>query len=359
VDGTLTVSVADAPLFGRSSSLLTGWPGEELTTTVADFLDLAPDAAVNGGPLPVEDYEATIDWGDGTQSPGTVQPPASAGQPYQVLGSHSYVSSGYYPVEVLIHDRGGSATVVVDSSAFIGGTATTPDYPAFASLRDNDPERRDLTTAGDVSLAANTGSLRLSQPLDFDLSPGTSVGGNPALVYNSDSAGAHPVLQVDVYVPPPFRLAQFTATLIWEGQQQAPLSYGVAGLSANGHYLLQVPLVFPIITSGLYDYQVHVDISDGQGGHLQADDLYDPAVAVAAQVNSPLGAGWGLAGMSRLVLDPSGAVLRVLGSGDARLFRPDPAASDGSLINPEDYGLGLLAARPRAGRAGGDPDAQR
>ncbi len=42
--------------------------------------------------------------------------------------------------------------------------------------------------------ASSTGGLRLVHPLDFDRSPGTSVGGDPVLFYNSETVHVRPVV---------------------------------------------------------------------------------------------------------------------------------------------------------------------
>src|SRR5260370_35774584 len=49
---------------------------------------------------------------------------------------------------------------------------------------------------GQAQVALNTGDLHLSQALDFDLSPGTSVGRSPALAYNSGTVDEGPQVQL-------------------------------------------------------------------------------------------------------------------------------------------------------------------
>src|SRR4051794_11384160 len=48
---------------------------------------------------------------------------------------------------------------------------------------------------GPENASTNTGAVWLSVGLDFDLSPGTAVGGDPALVYNSDTVQPRPVVE--------------------------------------------------------------------------------------------------------------------------------------------------------------------
>jgi IPT/TIG domain len=103
--GTSSASVADAPLHaqGRNISGAVGVAGPWLAAT---FNDADP-----GGTL--ADYQATIHWGDGTSSPGTLNGNGS------VTGTHAYARTGTYPVTTTVSDTGG-ATVTAASHASIG-----------------------------------------------------------------------------------------------------------------------------------------------------------------------------------------------------------------------------------------------
>jgi hypothetical protein len=56
---------------------------------------------------PVSDFTGLIDWGDGTQTPGTI----IAGSPgvFSLEGSHTYAGGGNFPVLIGINDIGGSS----------------------------------------------------------------------------------------------------------------------------------------------------------------------------------------------------------------------------------------------------------
>jgi len=69
---------------------------------------------------PLSDFSATINWGDGTTSAGTVI--AQNGGGFAVTGPHTYAEEGSYQVGVTINDIGGSATTAVS-------TATVADAP--------------------------------------------------------------------------------------------------------------------------------------------------------------------------------------------------------------------------------------
>jgi len=50
----------------------------------------------------------------------------------------------------------------------------------------------------DGDAAGQLGNEQLLHPLDLDRSPGTSQGGSPAFVYNSDSVSVQPIVQVSL-----------------------------------------------------------------------------------------------------------------------------------------------------------------
>jgi len=70
-------------------------------------------ASVPAGPGPSMQFSATIDWGDGATSAGSV---ALAGGTYTVSGSHTYADERVYPVSVAISGDGLSATVTTQAT---------------------------------------------------------------------------------------------------------------------------------------------------------------------------------------------------------------------------------------------------
>jgi len=106
---TDTVVVEDAPL-SATALPLHGQPGNTLSNVaVATFSDADPAGTVG-------DYTATIDWGDGTTSTGTV---AAQGAGFVVTASHAFAALGNPLVKVAIADTGG-ASASVAASALIG-----------------------------------------------------------------------------------------------------------------------------------------------------------------------------------------------------------------------------------------------
>lgn len=120
-----TVTIVDAPLSATGGATLTGVVGQVLTGTVATFFDA-------GGldlPLP-SGYLASIDWGDGTTSLGTISGPDSK-EMFTVTGSHTYTyqGSGQFTVSVTIitlTDQAAPAVTVTD-------TANIPDFALIAT----------------------------------------------------------------------------------------------------------------------------------------------------------------------------------------------------------------------------------
>ena len=124
-----SVPVADAPL-----TLACGTPSVSLQAfsgTVAALHDGDPAA-------PLSDFTATVDWGDGSSSSGTVS--GSSGD-YLVAGSHTYASTGYFPVKVHVDDVGGSTadaspcTVLVFAFAPGGGSFVVGNGSSAAQQR--------------------------------------------------------------------------------------------------------------------------------------------------------------------------------------------------------------------------------
>jgi hypothetical protein len=94
-----TATIGDAALAATGASL-TGTEGAALNgVTVATFTDANTGAAAS-------DFTATIAWGDGQQTSGTVV--ADVNGSFSVDGSHTYADEGSYAVGVAIRDDGGS-----------------------------------------------------------------------------------------------------------------------------------------------------------------------------------------------------------------------------------------------------------
>ena len=108
----------------------TGVEGAPLNATLANFTD--PDPA--GTPA---EYEATIDWGDGTPpTAGTILQPGGPGTEFSVTGTHVYGEEGLYGPSVTITDVGDAFnTATTHSTATVGDAVLSA-----AGLRPTSPQ---------------------------------------------------------------------------------------------------------------------------------------------------------------------------------------------------------------------------
>lgn len=124
---TSSATVSDAPLSaagGAGGNSLPSFSG-----TTATFTDGNPGATV-------ADFTASIDWGDGNTSSGTV---SASGGGFAVDGTHGYAATGPYTVTTTITDDGGSTAtasmrLLVYAFAPGGGAFVVGDGSATGSV---------------------------------------------------------------------------------------------------------------------------------------------------------------------------------------------------------------------------------
>jgi phospholipase C len=119
---TSSALVADAALLA-STATVTPTVGQAFTGVIAAFRDPGTDGTVN-------DYSATITWGDGQSSTGTIQSDGNGG--FNVVGSNTYAATGNHTVAVAISDVGGS-TATVGSTANVVSAAASFGITGFPS----------------------------------------------------------------------------------------------------------------------------------------------------------------------------------------------------------------------------------
>ena len=112
-------NVADAPL--SATGLIHG-AAQNATFfgSVAKFTDANPLATAS-------DFKATINWGDGQTSSGTIEPDSNGG--FIVLGTHVYAQAATESTSVGIADKGGNTTTAQGMIS----VSTTPDAALIAS----------------------------------------------------------------------------------------------------------------------------------------------------------------------------------------------------------------------------------
>lgn len=119
VDNTATV--LESPIAGTGLPVM----GIEMTNSTM------PVATFNAGQEPVSSFTASIDWGEGVATPGTITA-LSSGQ-FQVSGTYAYLDEGSYPIAVTVTEAGepSSATVIRTTATIDEGPPST-DSPGIA-----------------------------------------------------------------------------------------------------------------------------------------------------------------------------------------------------------------------------------
>jgi hypothetical protein len=233
---TSTFSIADAPLTpAAASSPLTATEAVPFSATVGAFTDANPLSTTT-------DFTATIDWGDGTSSPGTIKKLADSS--YIVIGTHLYAeetaAGAPLPVSVTVLDVGGQ-------TATLDNTATVADAP--------------LTSSG-AALAGTEG-----QPL--------GAGSAAADVLVATFSDADPVGVV----------ADYTGSIDWGDGTVSPATRITAGGTPSG-------VVFSVYGSHTYaeegSYAVNVTINDAGGSQTVAHSSAHVADAALLPVAPPV-----------------------------------------------------------------------
>jgi RHS repeat-associated protein len=308
--------------FGALANIATG------TIAVASFVDAGP----------ASDFSSVvIDWGDGTTSPGTL---VDSGGNFAITGNHTYASAGPFTFQITLDDVGGG-------THFITGQATVMDWQLSATTlqrygddlwaTSGDGSYSNLVSLGEAQVSLNTGGLLLSEPLDFDQSPGTDVGGKPALVYNSNAVDVQPIVEVTLS-PAAGDPVLTTIAASLDGTNWMSFA-GPASPSASG-YLFAVQDSAALSASTFYQPTVALQLSAAFEPTVYAalPTLGAPAVV---EDQSPLGAGWGIQGVDYLMTF-AGGVLLVGGDGVGRFFSRN---ADGSFASPPGD-FGTLTANP-------------
>lgn len=113
-----TATIADATLAAADGAALTVARGTALNNvTVATFSDANPNGRLT-------DYTATIDWGDGTTSAGTIT--QGTGGVRNVVGSHTYATAGTFTAKAMVSSilPADDAGVIAAASASANSTVT-------------------------------------------------------------------------------------------------------------------------------------------------------------------------------------------------------------------------------------------
>ena len=146
----------------------------------------------------------------------------------------------------------------------------------------------------------------------------------------------HPIVQTQLSLEPGLGVPTAIKTaLTWNnGTPQATVTYSRRpGHSAGDTYLLASQVTPTVTQDGAYPWKLTVEVDFGGTGTITRVLTGTELVAVNDQSN-PLGDGWGIDGISRLVPGTSGAMM-VSGAGDVELFQ---GAGPTYQSPPHDFG---------------------
>jgi RHS repeat-associated protein len=301
---------------------------------------------------------------------GYTTPPLSA-----VLGDDAGV--GFTHVQLLNAD--GSTNHTMGSPPLLRGPVWVPAPPVPITLGQALPggTRPDAgtchcpchcTDGGVVTMEPNTGTLSAYQPLDLNLghpssqddgfggSPGNPVaspeggqeffdgfGGEPALVYNSNTVNVQPI--GEVHLGSGAAATGFQVRETWaQGDPQRWRSVAPASLAAGDMYLLGYQNSAVIGQTGAAPMLFDVQATTAGTYNTVHRYIVTATAMVVANDFSPFGPGWSLVGLSRLVVDPLGGyAMMAFGSGaPPRYFTGN---GSGSFQSPP-YDSGALGRNP-------------
>ncbi len=219
-----TATVSDAPLSSTPGAPLSSGEGSLFSGQLGTFSDAnntmvfgSPDCE-NEGTWPYAaatsepdgtHYLATVNWGDGSESVGTVA--RQTGCTFAVNGSHTYSEEGAYTAHITVQDEGGSTTAwdvsvtVADAPVSFQANPTLPTIVegqptgdlGWMGFHDSDPN----CMSGDYSAVLNWGDGSGIPPSEVRVENGSSPGDcNFAVVGNHTyaEAGTHS-LHIDFY----------------------------------------------------------------------------------------------------------------------------------------------------------------
>ncbi len=124
---TAAATVGDARIVATGAAVSAA-AGQSITPLVATFTTGDPNATV-------ADFTAVIDWGDGTPtSAGTITQVGASpdGIVFRVTGTHTFNSSGVFPITTTITSNGGSVAIA-SGAATVVGTSLTGTFVPFAA----------------------------------------------------------------------------------------------------------------------------------------------------------------------------------------------------------------------------------
>jgi hypothetical protein len=188
---TATAAVADAALTSGYSYPISATAAQEFSGPFGEFTDANTNA-------PASDFTASINWGDGNTSTGTVT--AQGNGVFLVGGSHTYATAGTYPISVTINDDGGSQTTANTSATVTGGSSSAPvanndnyslshdtnfSVNAASGVLTNDTDPNNLPLSAVLVSAPSDGVLNLNSDGSFTYTPNAHWIGTDSFTYQA------------------------------------------------------------------------------------------------------------------------------------------------------------------------------
>jgi len=164
--GSATFDVAEQPVSITPATIPAQLVGAPFSGTVATFT--SPDPAATPG-----DFSASLDWGDGATSAGTVTQPGGAGTPFQVSGTHTYSASAEYSITVGVT----SGSVTTDASVPVEVDAAQQTVPCEGSCTGTVTTSQQSASGstsnpgGSLFIALADGQFTCSSPTPYDYAP--------------------------------------------------------------------------------------------------------------------------------------------------------------------------------------------
>jgi hypothetical protein len=199
---TGTATVADAALAGDSGSpdgtgggyVMTGTEGSDSgLQTVATFTD-------PGGAEDIGDYSASINWGDGHTSAGTITYDSTTGL-FTVQGSNTYAEESSYTVTTTIQHDSATPNLVVTSTALVDDAALQSAGVAPLVAREGTSTTLVVATFTDANPGDHTGDFTAT--IDWGVQDSTGAEAtSPGVVSYDVSTGIYTVTGTHIYLTP-------------------------------------------------------------------------------------------------------------------------------------------------------------
>ncbi len=311
--------------------------GENVNLDPASFTD----------PGTADTHTSTIDWGDGTVEPGTVDQLAGT-----VSGSHSYSTAGTYTVTVTVTDDDGGThsdalTVTVNSTtnqpptAEDDQTVTPIDTAVIIDVlaNDTDPDGDSLVVSNLSDPANDSALLDAEGTVTYTPDPGF-VGTDTFMYTANDGQTESDPATVTVFVIPPSKL------LASDGSAFDRFGYSVA---ISGDRIV-VGAQTDTNDNGFASGSVYVYEPDGEGGWTESK-----ITASDGAGNDRFGRSVAVSG-DRIVVGAFQNDDDGVGSGSAYVFEPDGTggwleakltASDGGDYGSEWFGWSVAVSGER------------